>query len=68
MNERDSEAAASALIGEGYQKVEDEKEADILLFNTCSVRDQAERKALGKVGILIKLKKQKPLDILTDFS
>jgi tRNA-2-methylthio-N6-dimethylallyladenosine synthase len=60
MNERDSEAAASALIGEGYRKVEDEKEADILLFNTCSVRDQAERKALGKVGILIKLKKQKP--------
>ncbi len=60
MNERDSEAAASALIAEGYQKVDDENDADILLFNTCSVRDQAERKALGKVGILIKLKKKKP--------
>ena len=60
MNERDSEAAASALIAKGYQKVDDEKEADILLFNTCSVRDQAERKALGKVGILVKLKKKRP--------
>jgi tRNA-2-methylthio-N6-dimethylallyladenosine synthase len=60
MNERDSEAAASALIAEGYQKVDDENAADVLLFNTCSVRDQAERKALGKVGILIKLKKKRP--------
>ncbi len=60
MNERDSEAAASALIASGHEMVHDENKADILLFNTCSVREQAERKALGKVGILIKLKKQKP--------
>jgi len=60
MNERDSEAAASALIASGYEMVNEEGKADILLFNTCSVRDQAERKALGKVGILIKLKKEKP--------
>ena len=60
MNERDSEAAASVLIAAGHVMVHDEDEADILLFNTCSVREQAERKALGKVGILIKLKKKKP--------
>ncbi|HCE42323.1 MAG TPA: tRNA (N6-isopentenyl adenosine(37)-C2)-methylthiotransferase MiaB [Lentisphaeria bacterium] len=60
MNERDSEAAASALIASGHEMVHDEKMADILLFNTCSVREHAERKALGKVGILIKLKKKKP--------
>ncbi|MFZ2658497.1 MAG: tRNA (N6-isopentenyl adenosine(37)-C2)-methylthiotransferase MiaB [Victivallales bacterium] len=60
MNERDSEAAASVLIAAGHEMVHDEGEADILLFNTCSVREQAERKALGKVGILIKLKKKKP--------
>lgn len=60
MNERDSEAAASALAASGHEMVQDENNADILMFNTCSVRDQAERKALGKLGILIKLKKQKP--------
>ena len=60
MNERDSEAAAAALMAAGHEKVEEERLADILLFNTCSVRDQAERKALGKVGILVKLKREKP--------
>jgi tRNA-2-methylthio-N6-dimethylallyladenosine synthase len=60
MNERDSEAAAAALINAGYTMTDSEKEADILLFNTCSVRDQAERKAIGKIGIIKKLKKKNP--------
>jgi tRNA-2-methylthio-N6-dimethylallyladenosine synthase len=40
--------------------VEREEEADILLFNTCSVREQAENKAIGKIGILKRLKREKP--------
>ena len=60
MNERDSEAIAAELMLKGFKIVDDEKNADILIFNTCSVRDQAERKAVGKVGILKKLKRRKP--------
>jgi tRNA-2-methylthio-N6-dimethylallyladenosine synthase len=60
MNERDSEAAAAMLTARGYEIVDSEFDADILLFNTCSVREQAERKAIGKIGILKKLKAQHP--------
>lgn len=60
MNERDSEAIAASLVKSGFISVENEAEADILLFNTCSVREQAERKAIGKIGLMKKLKKDKP--------
>ncbi len=60
MNERDSEAAAGMLSTLGYGITDNEEDADILIFNTCSVRDQAERKAIGKIGILTRLKKRKP--------
>ena len=60
MNERDSEAMVALLQEKGHQVVTDENEADVLLFNTCSVREQAELKAIGKVGILKKLKRKKP--------
>ena len=60
MNERDSEAIAGMLDGQGYSIVERESDADILIFNTCSVREQAERKAVGKIGIMKKQKKRKP--------
>ena len=60
MNERDSNALAATLIQRGYEMTTEEKEADILLFNTCSVREHAELKAVGKVGILKKLKKVRP--------
>ncbi|MDG1139731.1 MAG: tRNA (N6-isopentenyl adenosine(37)-C2)-methylthiotransferase MiaB [Opitutales bacterium] len=60
MNERDSEEVASSLIERGYSLVENEKEADIVLLNTCSVREQAESKAIGKAGhVLSKKKKDK---------
>ena len=52
MNERDSEAVAAMLRGKGYALVDNEKEADVVLLNTCSVRDQAEQKAIGKAGHL----------------
>ncbi|MBC8349137.1 MAG: tRNA (N6-isopentenyl adenosine(37)-C2)-methylthiotransferase MiaB [Verrucomicrobia bacterium] len=60
MNERDSEAVSSKLRARGYSIVYDEKTADIVLLNTCSVRDQAEQKAIGKAGYLASRKKKNP--------
>ena len=60
MNERDSEAVAAMLRARGYAIVGDEAEADIVLLNTCSVRDQAEQKAIGKAGYLTARKRQNP--------
>lgn len=60
MNERDSEALAGMLDARGHRIVAHEDDADVLLFNTCSVREQAERKAVGKVGFMKKLKAVKP--------
>lgn len=60
MNERDSEAVAAMLRGRGYSIVADEAEADVVLLNTCSVRDQAEQKAIGKAGHLARRKRRNP--------
>ena len=60
MNERDSEALAAKLLQSGHTLAASEEEADVLLFNTCSVRDAAERKAKGKIGHMHKLKKRNP--------
>jgi len=60
MNERDSEQVAHSLIARGYERVSCETEADVVLFNTCSVRDMAEQKALGKMGMLGRLAKSRP--------
>ena len=60
MNERDSDALAFDLVQAGYTISDNENDADILLFNTCSVRDAAERKAKGKVGFMKKLKMKNP--------
>ncbi len=53
MNERDSEQVARALLARGHEMTSREAEADVVLLNTCSVRDQAEQKALGKMGMRI---------------
>jgi tRNA-2-methylthio-N6-dimethylallyladenosine synthase len=50
MNERDSEAVAAQLVAKGYSMTADALSADVILLNTCSVRDAAEKKALGKMG------------------
>ena len=50
MNERDSEAVAAQLVAKGYSMTGDALSADVILLNTCSVRDAAEQKALGKMG------------------
>ncbi len=60
MNERDSESVAAELRSAGFEMSDGESDADILLFNTCSVRDQAERKALGKIGLAKRLKRERP--------
>ncbi|MDP0496221.1 MAG: tRNA (N6-isopentenyl adenosine(37)-C2)-methylthiotransferase MiaB [Verrucomicrobiota bacterium JB024] len=60
MNERDSEAVAAMLRARGYSIVDEEAEADVVLLNTCSVRDQAEQKAIGKAGHLGRRKKREP--------
>ncbi|MCX6876657.1 MAG: tRNA (N6-isopentenyl adenosine(37)-C2)-methylthiotransferase MiaB [Verrucomicrobia bacterium] len=52
MNERDSEQVVRMFIEGGYTVTANEAEADAILINTCSVRDQAEQKALGKMGLL----------------
>ncbi|MFM8981689.1 MAG: tRNA (N6-isopentenyl adenosine(37)-C2)-methylthiotransferase MiaB [Spartobacteria bacterium] len=60
MNERDSEQVSKMLVERGYRMVEAEGEADVILLNTCSVRDMAEQKAIGKMGMLRKLRKNRP--------
>ena len=64
MNERDSEAVAAMLRGKGYAVIDNEHDADVVLLNTCSVRDQAEQKAIGKAGHLAKRKRKDPNFIL----
>ncbi|HEX8312297.1 MAG TPA: tRNA (N6-isopentenyl adenosine(37)-C2)-methylthiotransferase MiaB [Chthoniobacteraceae bacterium] len=60
MNERDSEQVSRMLIARGYEMTPRETEADVVLLNTCSVRDMAEQKALGKMGLLGRLRANKP--------
>ena len=60
MNERDSEQVAQSLLRRGYRLAGDETEADVILLNTCSVRDMAEQKAIGKMGMLQRLREKRP--------
>jgi tRNA-2-methylthio-N6-dimethylallyladenosine synthase len=64
MNERDSEAVAAQLVAKGYTLAKSEAVADVVLLNTCSVRDLAEQKALGKMTAVIgAAKKDRPNQI-----
>jgi tRNA-2-methylthio-N6-dimethylallyladenosine synthase len=49
MNERDSEAVAAQLVAKGWSLAKSEAAADVVLLNTCSVRDFAEQKAINKM-------------------
>lgn len=64
MNERDTEQVARDLEERGYTRVRTEKEADVILLNTCSVRDLAEQKALRKMSNLKALRKTNPEVVL----
>ena len=55
MNEADSELVYSMLLSQGYQKAKSYEDADVILFNTCSVRKHAEDRVWGKAGELKKL-------------
>ena len=59
LNENDSEKLCGMLDEMGYTKVDDVKNADICLFNTCCVRENAEERLFGKIGELKKLKETK---------
>ena len=67
MNERDSEAVAAQLVAKGYTLAPSEQSADVILLNTCSVRDMAERKAVGKMANLAAdVRKNRP-DVVLGF-
>jgi tRNA-2-methylthio-N6-dimethylallyladenosine synthase len=61
MNERDSEQVAQMLMERGHTISVKEDDADVILLNTCSVRDLAEQKALGKMGMLRTLSRDRPV-------
>lgn len=56
MNELDTEVMRGILDRRGLTWIEDEEKADVLIFNTCSIRDLAERKVMGKLGLLARRK------------
>ena len=60
MNVHESEKLAGILEVLGYSAEENIKNADIIVFNTCCIRDNAEQRAFGNIGALKPLKKQKP--------
>lgn len=60
MNLADSSTLASTLITRGYKRVSDEKDADLLILNTCSVREKAEQRVIGRLGDIYKYKRRKP--------
>jgi tRNA-2-methylthio-N6-dimethylallyladenosine synthase len=60
MNEAESAKAAALLRQAGYLPTPVEEEADVIIVNTCVVRQQAEDKAVGHIGALARLKRRKP--------
>jgi tRNA-2-methylthio-N6-dimethylallyladenosine synthase len=58
MNFHDSEKVVGTLISEGYQQVEREVDADLIVYNTCSIRDKAEQKVFHRLDDFKKLHKQ----------
>lgn len=60
MNARDSEKLLGILTQIGYESVEAEEDADFVIYNTCTVRDNADRRVYGRLGFLGSLKSKKP--------
>ncbi len=60
MNIHESEKLAGMLRSLGFENTEDEKQADVIVFNTCCIRDGAEQKIYAHIGALKKLKNEKP--------
>ena len=65
MNERDSEAVAAQLLAKGYTLAASDRVADVILLNTCSVRDMAEQKALNKMeNLAAEVRRDRPEVVL----
>ena len=60
MNDNDSEIMSGILDKKGLRRIENEQEADVVLVNTCVVRDGAEERAIGRLNSLRTIKKQRP--------
>lgn len=60
MNARDSEKLSGILVKIGYSLTESEEEADLVIYNTCTVRDNANQRVYGRLGYLNSLKKKNP--------
>lgn len=60
MNLADSSTLASSLITRGYRRVDSEAAADLLILNTCSVREKAEQRVFGRLGEIYKFKRRRP--------
>ena len=60
MNLADSSTLTASLIARGYRRVADESDADLIIFNTCSVREKAEERVFGRLGEISRFKKNKP--------
>ncbi|MDX8365146.1 tRNA (N6-isopentenyl adenosine(37)-C2)-methylthiotransferase MiaB [Cytobacillus sp. IB215665] len=60
MNEHDTEVMAGILLGLGYESTDTVDDADIILLNTCAIRENAENKVFGELGHLKHLKKNNP--------
>lgn len=60
MNKSDSELIAGMLHDQGFRVSEAQEDADIILINTCSVREHAEKRALGRISVLAGWRKQAP--------
>lgn len=67
MNERDSEAVAAQLVAKGYSLAPSEASADVVLLNTCSVRDLAEQKAINKMRNVIGTARSEKRDQIVGF-
>ena len=64
MNVHESEKLAGVLSARGFLPAENQEDADVIIFNTCAIREGAEDRAIGNVGSLKKLKKQFPNKII----
>lgn len=60
MNARDSEKLSGILTDIGYELTESEEDADFVIYNTCTVRDNANQRVYGRLGFLNNIKRKKP--------
>src|SRR5437667_808746 len=63
MNDLDSQRLAGSLKLRGYRRVDDESQANLILLNTCSIRDKAEHKVFSRLGALRELKRRNDVQI-----